>query len=142
MASSTRARKRINEYFSSDDQEQNQNNDDVLENDDNEEPAAKRIKMKIPRILDGKYFSIVSNINGNITARCTVCNEEKKGSLTSTGNFKSHFRIKHMAILAKVETYLKANGGETSASMAQPQLHRFVSKPEKVNERMLCNLFS
>lgn len=132
----TRARKRINDYYTSENQNQNNNdeiieNDEIVQNDEHLEPATKRAKITIPRILDGKYFSIISNINGNIVARCTECNEQKKGSVTSTGNFKSHFRIKHSEILPTVEAYLKSKGVETT--VAQPTMHRFIFKPEKVN---------
>lgn len=136
----TRSHKRINDYFTNDGENQPNNNDKNTEDDDNLQPSAKRRKTRIPLILDGKYFSIESNIDGNIIARCTECNEQKKGSLTSTGNFKSHFRMKHLEILPTVEAYLKSKGAETSIGVAQPTLERFVFKPEKVNEtRIFCS---
>lgn len=60
-----------------------------------DESDAKKSKASIPRILDGKFFAVVKNENGKIEAVCQHCNETKKGHLTSTGNFKNHFRYKH-----------------------------------------------
>lgn len=68
------------------------------------EPPAKR--RKIPKILDGRFYTIVSNVDGNIEAKCEECGEIRKGNLGSTGNFKSHYK-KHKQRAEEVEKYLK-----------------------------------
>lgn len=52
----------------------------------------RKCKKKPARIFDGKFFTVVKSERGNIVATCTICGEMKKGNLSSTGNFKSHFK--------------------------------------------------
>lgn len=68
---------------------------------------AKRSKISVPRILDGKFFLILKNVDGKIEAMCTQCKESRKGQLTSSRNFKNHYRNKHASIVSVLEDYLK-----------------------------------
>lgn len=78
-------------------------------NGDEYEPPQKR---KQPKILDGNYFKVlqgVDNTNKNIIALCTACNSEKRGSNSSTGNFLTHYRLKHKEIYTELVDYLNSN---------------------------------
>lgn len=99
--------------------------------------SAKKAKLSLPRILDGKFFSVDLHIEGKIEARCTECNEVKKGHITSTGNFKNHYRIKHTSHMSSLETYLKGKSDEavdTQSKPRQPTMTEFASNvnPDKV----------
>lgn len=71
-------------------------------------PVTKRPKKKIPKILDGTFYTLDAEIglDGKISAKCNECKEIRKGNISSTGNFKSHYK-KHPERLAKLEEYLK-----------------------------------
>lgn len=52
----------------------------------------------LPRILDGKYFKIVSvDKTGNVKARCVSCEQKSdkiiSGSFRATSNFVTHFKV-------------------------------------------------
>lgn len=91
-----------------------------------ETQIAKRMKTTIPRIFDGKYFSILSNDHGKISARCNECAETKKGHITSTGNFKIHYKMRHPAIASKLDEYLQ-NKTDVPSKLQQPTLKNFTS---------------
>lgn len=115
-----------------------ENNADI---ENNENRAAKRYKTTVPRILDGKFFVIESNVNEKILARCIRpdCRKQIKGMLSSTGNFKSHYRVKHPLEMKSLDEYLRSKG-EQNASVSinsQPSISQhFTSgvKPEKVKK--------
>lgn len=65
-------------------------------------PAKKRAK-----ILDGTFYQVITEHDGRITAACTECKEVRKGSDSSTGNFKSHYKAKHSDRAKDLEKYLK-----------------------------------
>lgn len=73
----------------------------------NSEPSVKKHKS-LPKILDGKYFVLESEENGKLIVTCTVCNEQKKGNASSTGNFLKHYRKKHHDKVKELEEYLKS----------------------------------
>lgn len=73
---------------------------------ENTEPPAKKRKT-LPKILDGKYFAVDSNNDGKLLAKCTECNEMKKGYISSTGNFINHYKSKHPSQVKSLEEYLK-----------------------------------
>lgn len=74
---------------------------------ENEAPPQKKAK-KVPKILDGTYFSITSrNDDDHVEARCSECDEVKKGKLSSTGNYITHYRLKHKEKVEKLMQYLK-----------------------------------
>lgn len=58
--------------------------------------------------MDGTFFTIQENDDGKITARCTECDELKKGNIFSTGNYINHYKTKHSARVKSMEEYLKA----------------------------------
>lgn len=89
-------------------------------------PKRKKSNETIPRILDNTFFNIVEIKEKGIIVRCTECKELKKGELSSTGNFKTHYRIKHPALLTKLEEHLKKKSIETRVS-TQPTLQHFAS---------------
>lgn len=62
---------------------------------------------KKPKILDGTFYKIVTDDGGRIVAQCSECKELKKGTDTSTGNFKSHYKTKHKDRAKDMEHYLK-----------------------------------
>lgn len=62
---------------------------------------------KKPKILDGTFYKIVSDHDGKIVAECIECKEVRKGSDSSTGNFKSHYKSKHKERANDLEKYLK-----------------------------------
>lgn len=81
-------------------------------------PPAKKQK-KIPKILDGVYYVIESCDNEKISAKCQQCGDIRKGSLTSTGNFKSHYK-KHPKELKQLEEYLKQGHNTETNESAEP----------------------
>lgn len=42
-------------------------------------------------------------------AKCMHCDEIKKGDISSTGNFKSHYKLKHSKQVKALEEYLKSD---------------------------------
>lgn len=106
-------------------------------NNDREQNAPKRAKTSVPRILDGKYFTIDSIDKGKVVAKCTKCGETKRGHLTSTGNFKSHYKIKHFSDNNKLSEYLKGHTEEavkmkTSQPTLHPALRRIQNRQETI----------
>lgn len=89
---------------------------------------AKKPKKELPKIFDGKYFVVeATNDNtGNIEARCTMCNEAKKGNISSTGNFLSHYKKKHEHELKDVQQYLK-DGKLHSQTSKQPAITEVIN---------------
>lgn len=56
--------------------------------------------------MDGAYYVLETNIDGKISAKCQECGEIRKGSISSTGNFKNHYK-KHPSRFKALEEYLK-----------------------------------
>lgn len=112
----------------------------VEHNDENSESddfvnAPKRIKITIPRILDGTFFTIEKNINGSVEARCVECRKIIKGCLTSTGNFKKHITKIHNESLNKLTDHLRT---KSDAACSYPKVQTsintfFRQTPEQVN---------
>lgn len=53
-----------------------------------------RLKCSKTVLLDGKFFNVnfEKSSRGSITANCTYCLKEIKGSLTTTSNFLTHLQ--------------------------------------------------
>lgn len=68
-------------------------------------PPAKK-KRSTPRILDGTFYQVESIDGDNVVAKCKECDQSRKGSLKSTGNFLSHFRSAHSERSEELEKYL------------------------------------
>lgn len=83
-----------------------------LDLNDNEEeqrpspPPAKKQK-KNPKILDGTFYTIQSDIGGDIKAMCTECLVIKSGTCSTTGNFRSHYRRVHPEKFQELDQYTK-----------------------------------
>lgn len=84
------------------------------------EPPTKK-PMKFPKILDGIFYTVVSNNDGNIEAKCEECGQIKKGNVSSTGNFKSHYK-KYKEKFDELEKYLKATDNITEITIKQPSI--------------------
>lgn len=71
---------------------------------------------KVLAILDGKYFTVVSNENDgkNVSAICVICNHSFKGSLRVTSNFVLHFKRNHEEILNKYKEYKRQKQSDLS----------------------------
>lgn len=96
---------------------------------DVEPPPSKKAK-KYPKIFDGKYYSIRSDIDGYIDAVCIICHEVKKGNYLSTGNFFSHYKLKHYSKLQELKDHTKDNANK---AMNQPTLSEtFTVTPDNV----------
>lgn len=54
------------------------------------------------------------------------CSQISRGLLTSTGNFKSHYKLKHPALLSSLEKYLIGKPDET-VKLQQSNLKNFIS---------------
>lgn len=57
--------------------------------------AAKKRKSSMPKLLDGKYFTITKSENSKIEVTCNICGEVRRGEITSTGNFMNHIKKSH-----------------------------------------------
>lgn len=67
--------------------------------------GAKTKKLSIPKLLDGKYFTIATMENTKVTVTCNICGELRRGNITSTGNFMGHIRKHHKHLEDEVEKY-------------------------------------
>lgn len=91
------------------------------------EQIAKKRKKALPKSFDGKFF-IVQTQNeetGNLEARCTTCNESKKGNIASTGNFLGHYKKKHPSEAENLNKYIKS-GKMESNNLRQPILQEIL----------------
>lgn len=97
------------------------------------ERVAKQAK-KAPRIFDGKFFIIEAQDDktGNVEAKCTACNESKKGNVASTGNFLSHYKKKHSSQLEELKQYIKS-GKLPATPLRQPILEEVLQSITDVN---------
>lgn len=78
-----------------------------VNNEPDNQPPPKKIK-KPPKIFDGNFYTIEQLAeNGNIVAKCEDCGELKKGNISSTGNYKNHYKSKHSNRYIALENYLK-----------------------------------
>lgn len=100
-ARNTRNNRRIRDFLLTE--------DGLLDENAYEPPTKKKkstnVTHSIPRLLDGKYFSIVRNDDSKITAKCMICGRSRKGDLKSTGNFMDHFTSCHPNLVNEVNTY-------------------------------------
>lgn len=88
-------------------------------------------------MFDGKYFIVESQDNntGSIEARCTACNETKKGNISSTGNFLSHYQKKHPSEISELKQYLK-NRKLLTNNLKQPILQEVL---QSVTDVKVCD---
>lgn len=67
--------------------------------------VSKKRKSSIPKLLDGKYFSMSEN--SKIVAICNACGKPRRGYITSTGNFMDHIKKDHPNLVDEIEQYKK-----------------------------------
>lgn len=104
------------------------------------EPPAKKPK-KLPKILDGKFYIILSETDGDIQAKCAICGEVRKGQAgKGTGNFHNHYKTKHNSKLKELKAYSKNDDYTETAKSCQPTLNDVlnVMTPQKV---CTCTLY-
>lgn len=70
--------------------------------------ATKKAKS-IPKLLDGRYFTIVKLENTKVEVICSICKRTRRGDLTSTGNFMDHIEKDHADFLDEVKRYRKSS---------------------------------
>lgn len=58
---------------------------------------------KLPKILNGGYFTVTSINGDNVAAMCQTCKKSVLGSIKSTGNFRSHLKMHHWEVFNKME---------------------------------------
>lgn len=90
-------------------------------------------EKKLPRILDGKFYSVVGEVGAPnekgqilIDVLCHACNETRRGSTTSTGNFKTHYKLKHPDKFKDLEKYLNTGLMGNSSNLRQPPLEEVI----------------
>lgn len=95
--------------------------------DNSDKQAAKKPK-KFPKILDGLFYEFVSRGVGDaIDVKCTECGEIRKGVISSTGNYKSHYALKHPIRFKELENYLSSRGTPDAANLKQPGIRDALS---------------
>lgn len=110
----TRGQKRLRDYFATEitaaENGMNENlasESEINQNDQAENNLSKKRRLNIPRLLDGTFFSIVKTEGSKIVAKCSNCGKERKGEITSTGNFMDHIKKWHPGLVEKAEAYRK-----------------------------------
>lgn len=95
-----------------------------------QQPPRKKSKPNVPRILNGTFYSLEGEIpdDGKIEARCTECQQIRKGNVRTTGNFISHYRTTHRDKFGELELFLRR--APVSASTSVSQLRKDDSFPE------------
>ncbi|CAL1682457.1 unnamed protein product [Lasius platythorax] len=83
-----------------------------------------------PGILDGELFKIIPNDSQNnkenstqVIAECISCGNKYRGALNATGNFYTHIKRKHLALLKKALQKKEAkykNASSTSCETSDP----------------------
>lgn len=95
--------------------------------------------------MDGIYYVIQKNDDGKIEAKCQDCGDIRKGSLSSTGNFKSHYSKKHPSAFKEMEEYLKRDEPDEcveKANITQPSLNDMLSKLNPIPEGKVVFYYS
>lgn len=107
------------------------------------EPAAKKLKPEIPRILDGQYFQVLKQDGTKVEAICTTCNKIRKGDSKSTGNFIGHYNKDHPEKKDEVDLYRRSKNQDCSTSLKQTLIRPIVSliTTELVSSKCLINEF-
>lgn len=119
--------------------------DDLENSNECVEPVEKRARIdiqtndapidetSIPRILDGKYFEIISRDKTNVVAKCTKCKKQRKGCTKSTGNFMQHYKLEHGDLVAEVNLYKKQKIDlNQTTSLRQTTLPRLMVMPIQI----------
>lgn len=102
-----------------------------------EEQARKKLRSdSVPKLLDGKYFTIIKREDTKIEAQCNLdaCKKVRKGDIKSTGNFMGHIRKEHPQIVAEVEAYRKQSGDDNGDEINKAKPYE---KQQKTIDQML-----
>lgn len=81
-----------------------------ISDDDEEVDIVENMNKTTPLILDGTFFSIIKEMMDSkhksilVTAKCTFCKMDIKGSLAASTNFLNHLKKKHPG---EYERYVK-----------------------------------
>lgn len=129
----TRAQKRTRADLIEEERQFIENIDNIeIIDQENQRPSKK--KSTVPKILDGKYFAIVNRQDLNVTAKCAVCGQERKGNVHSTGNFMDHIKKSHPELVDEVKHHRKF-GSEDQENKYVKSLHKTLSSftQEEVN---------
>lgn len=91
-----------------------------------------------PAILDGKFFSIISQTpNGKVQAECQLCTKNKvviSGTLGATSNFKTHLKRLHPVSLNDFERHKTESGGKkTKTPYRQTRLFEYTATQGKLD---------
>lgn len=142
----TRGNKRRLELLEPSEEDANEIDTTDIDSDNSAASNETKRKKTIPRILDGEFFTIVSEITKSdgkikIVAKCKICQEEKQGCTSSTGNFLKHYQLKHSSMVEKVKAHIN-NKTKTAveSSLKQPTLQKFVSNQEQVRNHLIRTL--
>lgn len=98
---------------------------DAQEEDTIQEP--KKAK-KIPKMLDGTFYELFGDVdaNGNLNGKCTICNDIRKGNISSTGNFIKHYELKHPLRLNDLKLHSKMK--KDTKQLDQPTINKAIAK--------------
>lgn len=90
--------------------------------EDEVQPAkkTKHTKKEPPKLLQGRFYEIVTIEGVKVAAKCKECQLIIKGSTGSTGNFKSHYKNVHPTLVSVLESVVK--GVDSPAVSNQPTL--------------------
>lgn len=91
--------------------------------------------------MDGKFFDIIAKSGEYVSASCCECNEIKKGSVKSTGNFKSHYRLKQSPLLEKLNAYLKNQLDDKATTQLTLNQLNLSTNAERVINLVVMSLF-
>lgn len=93
-------------------------------------PATKKNNISIPRLLDGKHFSIKERNKYKVDAICMTCGRICKGDVRSTGNFMDHYTSAHEELVKKVKDHRIKKVVESMPANNSQQTSMFVfAKP-------------
>lgn len=89
---------------------------------------------KTAKIFDGKFYVVEKSFGGNIEAVCQTCGEVRKGNELSTGNFISHYKIKHSELLKELKEHTKPDNAKKKQILQQTTLPEMlhIATPDKV----------
>lgn len=102
-------------------------------------PRAKRPRIEIPKLLDGKYFTITKQDGFRVEATCSRCQTIRKGDINSTGNFMTHIRRKHPDLIEAVNLYKKSKEDIIVTSVKTQKTLNEMMKPYTTEEVQCFN---
>lgn len=79
------------------------------------------------RVLDGKFYAILSENGTKIEAKCMQCLQVKKGDISSTGNFILHYKNKHPTEYLSLDSHVKFR----NQCHQQPQINQLYNLTTK-----------